>query len=134
MDDTPSDLPPFSLGVAMEGSAVDEVLASRAGSVAVGATVSHFLGWREYAVLDASAATVVNSKIAPPQAYLGVLGTTGLTAYAASTDVAPVRPGDVVFVSAAAGAVGSVAGHLAREVGAATVIGSAGGHSRPRSW
>ncbi|MFI1255154.1 NADP-dependent oxidoreductase [Streptomyces netropsis] len=132
MDDAPSYIPPFSLGVAMEGSAIGEVVASRDASVPVGATVSHFLGWREYAVLDAAAATVVDTSLARPQDYLGALGTTGLTAYAALTRVAPVREGDVVFVSAAAGAVGSVAGQLARKLGASRVIGSAGGPAKTK--
>ncbi|MGW6914742.1 NADP-dependent oxidoreductase [Kitasatospora sp. NPDC054939] len=127
MDDAPSYIPPFELGAALEGSAVGTVVASRSAAVPVGATVSHFLGWREYAVLPAAAATVVDTDLAPAQAYLGALGTTGLTAYAALTEIAPVREGDTVFVSAAAGAVGSVAGQLARRLGAARVIGSAGG-------
>ncbi|MEV8534856.1 NADP-dependent oxidoreductase [Streptomyces sp. NPDC051211] len=132
MDDAPSYIPPFALGTALEGSAVGEVIASRAESVPVGSTVSHFLGWREYAVLDAATATVVDPALAPPAAYLGALGTTGLTAYAALTRTAPVREGDVVFVSAAAGAVGSVAGQLARKLGASRVIGSAGGPEKTK--
>ncbi|MFF3086152.1 NADP-dependent oxidoreductase [Streptomyces nojiriensis] len=132
MDDAPSYIPPFALGTALEGSAIGEVVASRSASIPVGATVSHFLGWREYAVLDAGAATVVDTSIAPPTAYLGALGTTGLTAYAALTRTAPVRKGDVVLVSAAAGAVGSVAGQLARQLGASRVIGSAGGPHKTR--
>ncbi|SEL52272.1 NADP-dependent oxidoreductase [Rhodococcus maanshanensis] len=127
MDAAESYIPPFQLGAAMDGSAVGEVVASRSETIPVGATVTHFLGWREYAVLDAADATVIDTAIAPAQAYLGVLGTTGLTAYAALTEVAPVREGDVVFVSAAAGAVGSVAGQIARKLGAVKVIGSAGG-------
>ncbi|MFI8390323.1 NADP-dependent oxidoreductase [Streptomyces sp. NPDC085540] len=127
MDDAPSYMPPFALGAALEGSAVGEVVASRSASVPVGATVSHFLGWREYAALDAGAATVVDTSIAPPTAYLGALGATGLTAYVALTRTAPVEEGDVVLVSAAAGAVGSIAGQLARQLGASRVIGSAGG-------
>jgi NADPH-dependent curcumin reductase CurA len=127
MDDAPSYIPPFALGAPLEGSAVGEVIASRSDAVTTGATVAHFLGWREYAVLDAVDATVVDPDLAPPQAYLGALGTPGLTAYVALTEIAPVREGDVVFVSAAAGAVGSIAGQVARKLGAATVIGSAGG-------
>lgn len=127
MDDEPSYIPPFVLGAPLEGSAIGEVVASCADHVPVGATVSHFLGWREHAVVDATETTVVDIALAPPQAFLGVLGSTGLTAYAALTDVAPVRPGDVVFVSSAAGAVGSVAGQIARKLGASRVVGSAGG-------
>ncbi|MFI7449268.1 NADP-dependent oxidoreductase [Nonomuraea sp. NPDC049714] len=127
MNDAESYIPPFQLGAPLEGSAVGEVVASRADSVPVGATVVHFLGWREYAIVDAASATIADTALAPAQAYLGALGTTGLTAYAALTEVAPVREGDVVFVSAAAGAVGSVAGQIARKLGAARVIGSAGG-------
>jgi NADPH-dependent curcumin reductase CurA len=127
MDDAESYLPPFRLGEPLDGSAIGEVVASRSAGIPVGASVVHFLGWREYAAVDAAAATVADLTLAPAEAWLGVLGTTGLTAYAALTHVAPVREGDVVFVSAAAGAVGTVAGQLARKLGASRVIGSAGG-------
>jgi NADPH-dependent curcumin reductase CurA len=127
MNDGESYLPPFALGAALNGAAVGEVIASRAESVPVGSTAVHVLGWREHAVLDAADATVVDTRLAPQEAYLGALGTTGLTAYAALTEIAPVKEGDVVFVSAAAGAVGTVAGQLARTLGASKVIGSAGG-------
>ncbi|WP_372405169.1 NADP-dependent oxidoreductase [Streptomyces luteireticuli] len=133
MDDAASYIPPFALDAPLEGSAVGEVVASRADAVPVGATVSHFLGWREYAVLDADRATVVDTRRVPARAHLGVLGTPGLTAYVALTDTAPVKPGDTVYVSAAAGAVGSVAGQIARRLGAATVIGSAGGPVKARA-
>ncbi|MFH9073611.1 NADP-dependent oxidoreductase [Streptomyces alboflavus] len=132
MDDVPSYIPPFELGAPLEGGAVGVVVASGAPDVPVGATVSHFAGWREYAVLDAAAVTVVDTGIAPASAYLGPLGTTGLTAYAALTRTAPVKEGDVVFVSAAAGAVGSVAGQVARALGASRVIGSAGGPAKTK--
>ncbi|WP_063060284.1 NADP-dependent oxidoreductase [Nocardia sienata] len=127
MDDRPSYIPPFRLGEVLEGSALGEVVASRAAGVPVGTIVTHFAGWREHSVIDAATATPVDPTLAAPHHYLGALGTTGLTAYAALTDIAPVRPGDTVFVSAAAGAVGSVAGQLARVLGAGRVIGSAGG-------
>lgn len=127
MDEGESYIPAFEVGQPLEGSAIGEVVASRSERVPVGATVAHFLGWREYAVVDAEAAGVLDPSAASPQAYLGPLGSTGLTAYLALTEFAPVRAGDVVFVSAAAGAVGSVAGQIARRLGAARVIGSAGG-------
>jgi NADPH-dependent curcumin reductase CurA len=132
MDDRPSYIAPFQLGAVLEGSAVGEVVASRSDAVPVGATVSHFLGWREYSVLDALDATVVDTGLAPAQAYLGPLGITGLTAYLAVTTIAQLREGEVVFVSGAAGAVGSVAGQIARLLGASRVIGSAGGAAKGR--
>ncbi|MFG3616840.1 NADP-dependent oxidoreductase [Nocardia sp. NPDC047654] len=130
MDDRPSYIPPFRVGEALEGSALGEVIASAAPDLPVGTTVTHFAGWRDYAVIDAATATPVDTSLAAPQHYLGVLGTTGLTAYAALTNVARVEPGDTVFISAAAGAVGSVAGQIAEKLGAARVIGSAGGAAK----
>lgn len=132
MNDVPSYIAPFQVGAPLEGATVGEVIASESDAVPVGATVWHFLGWRDYTVVDAAAARVVDTALAPPQAYVGVLGTTGLTAYLALTDTAPVADGDVVFVSGAAGAVGSVAGQLARKLGAARLIGSAGGPEKAR--
>jgi NADPH-dependent curcumin reductase CurA len=122
--------PPLPLGEVPEGAAIGDIVAS--DTVPAGRSVVHYQGWREYSVLDAADVTVVDTDLAPPSAYLGVLGTTGLTAYVVVTDVTPVRPGDVVFVSAAAGAVGSVVGQLARKFGAAKVIGSAGGREKAR--
>ncbi|ONM47582.1 NADP-dependent oxidoreductase [Nocardia donostiensis] len=127
MNDQPSYIAPFEVGAALEGSAVGTVIASKSVSIPVGSVVSHFSGWREHAVVDAATATPIDPDLAAPQHYLGALGTTGLTAYAALTDVAPVRPGETVFISAAAGAVGSVAGQIAKALGAGRVIGSAGG-------
>jgi NADPH-dependent curcumin reductase CurA len=125
MNDVPSYVPPFKLDKAMDGGAVGEVIASRAEGVGEGELVVHDRGWREYAVLDASYARRIDPSIAPPSAFLGVLGSTGLTAYVGLLDVAGLREGDVVFVSGAAGAVGSVAGQIAKLRGHA-VIGSAG--------
>ncbi|MEV0586435.1 NADP-dependent oxidoreductase [Nonomuraea sp. NPDC050310] len=132
MDDVPSYVPPFQLGQPMEGGAVGTVVRSEAANVPVGATVLHGYGWRSHALLDAGAARVLDTSLAPPQAYLGVLGMTGLTAYAGLTQVAPVHDGDVVFVSGAAGAVGSLAGQIARRLGASRVVGSAGGPEKAK--
>jgi NADPH-dependent curcumin reductase CurA len=132
MDDVESYMPPFELGRPMDGGAIGVVLASTADGIAVGDYVQHGLGWREFAVLDAHLATVVDAEAAPLSAYLSVLGTTGLTAYAGLLRVAELKEGDTVFVSGAAGAVGSQAGQLARLMGAARVIGSAGSDEKAK--
>ena len=126
MDDRESYVPPFEVGKALEGGAVGEVVASEADGLRPGDMVLHGLGWRSHAVLDARRATKVDPAAAPLGAYLGVLGMPGLTAYAGLLVTAEFRPGDVVFVSSAAGAVGQVVGQLAKRRGAARVIGSAG--------
>jgi NADPH-dependent curcumin reductase CurA len=125
MNDVPSYVPPFSLGEPLDGGAVGEVVASRAEGFAEGDLVLHDRGWREYALLDARRVRRIDADAAPPSAYLGVLGGTGLTAYVGLLDIAGLREGDVVFVSGAAGAVGSIAGQIAKLRGH-TVIGSAG--------
>lgn len=125
MNDMKSYVPPFALGEPLQGGAVGEVLASGDPALAPGQKVLHMLGWREHAILTADQARVLQESGAPLSAYLGVLGMPGLTAYAGLLDVGGWREGDVVFVSAAAGAVGSVAGQIARLRGS-RVIGSAG--------
>jgi NADPH-dependent curcumin reductase CurA len=126
--------PAFPLGEPMAGiMTVGEVLDSRADGFSVGDTVSHASGWRDYAVVQAGkpelggigTLTRLDAGVAPPQAYLGVLGGNGLTAYAGLFHVAGLRDGDVVWVSAAAGAVGSLAAQMAKIRGH-RVIGSAG--------
>ncbi|MGA3563886.1 NADP-dependent oxidoreductase [Melissospora conviva] len=126
MNDVKSYVPPFRLGAPLDGGAVGEVVVSAADGLRPGDLVLHGLGWREYALVDAGSARVIDPALAPVSAYLGVLGMPGLTAYAGLLEVAGMRPGDTVFVSAAAGAVGSLVGQLARLKGAARVIGSAG--------
>jgi NADPH-dependent curcumin reductase CurA len=117
---------PFELGKAMQGGAVGEVVESNAEGIAVGDHVLHFLGWREYAAVDAQHAVKVDPEAAPLSTYLGVLGMTGLTAYAGLLRTAAFKEGDAVFVSGAAGAVGSQVGQIAKLKGASRVIGSAG--------
>ncbi len=99
MNDVKSYSAPFALDAALDGGAVGEVIASRAEGRAVGDTVVHSLGWREYAVVDAAATTLARTDLAPASAFLGALGMTGLTAYAGLLKVAEFKPGDVVFVS-----------------------------------
>ncbi|MFJ9674292.1 NADP-dependent oxidoreductase [Streptomyces sp. NPDC101221] len=117
---------PYELGKVMQGGAVGEVVASNAEGFAVGDHVLHFFGWREYAAVDAKNAVKVDPDAAPLSTYLGVLGMTGLTAYAGLLRTASFKEGDSVFVSGAAGAVGSQVGQIAKLKGASRVIGSAG--------
>jgi NADPH-dependent curcumin reductase CurA len=126
MNDVKSYSAPFALDEALDGGAVGEVIASRSDARKVGDAVVHSLGWRQYAVLDAGATTPARTDLAPASAFLGALGMTGLTAYAGLLKVAEFKRGDVVFVSGAAGAVGSLVGQIAKAMGASRVIGSAG--------
>ncbi|MFJ8598158.1 NADP-dependent oxidoreductase [Streptomyces shenzhenensis] len=123
---------PYRLDAVMLGGAVGEVIASDAAGIAVGDHVLHHLGWREYAAVDAAKAVRVDPGAAPLSAYLGALGMTGLTAYAGLLRTASFKEGDAVFVSGAAGAVGSQVGQLARLKGASRVIGSAGSDEKVR--
>jgi NADPH-dependent curcumin reductase CurA len=135
MNDAKSYVPPFALNQPMDGGAVGvvEAVGDDVTSLEVGDTVLHGLGWRERALLPADRAQKVDPDVATPQSYLGVLGMPGMTAYAGLLDVAAMKEGDVVFVSAAAGAVGSLVGQIARLKGASSVIGSAGG-SEKTQW
>ncbi|PXY35075.1 NADP-dependent oxidoreductase [Prauserella coralliicola] len=132
MSSAKSYAPPYEVGKVMHGGALGEVVESDVDGFAPGDTVLHGLGWRTHAVLEPKHAAKVDPDAAPVTAYLGVLGLTGLTAYAGLFDVAGLREGDTVFVSGAAGAVGSVAGQLAKARGAKRVIGSAGSAEKVR--
>src|SRR4051794_27095675 len=125
MNDVPSYVPPFRLDRPMDGGAVGEVAVADAAGFAPGDVVLHQLGWREHAVLPAEHVRKVDADGLAASAFLGVLGMPGLTAYVGLLDVAGMQEGDTVFVSGAAGAVGSLAGQIARLRGN-TVIGSAG--------
>jgi hypothetical protein len=128
MNDVKSYAPPFALGETMTGGAVGEVVASRAEGYAPGDKVSSMAGWRE--AFTAAPAKVMMMRLpmtsAPPQAFLGVLGMPGLTAYAGFLRVNEPKPGETIFVSGAAGAVGSLVCQIARLKGC-RVVGSAGG-------
>jgi NADPH-dependent curcumin reductase CurA len=127
MNDVRSYTPPYALGEAMSGGAVGHVIESRAEGVAVGDTVQSMLGWRDVAQGPASAfrpAPLIPGL--PLSLHLSVLGVTGLTAWVGLERIARMREGDVVFVSGAAGGVGTMVGQIARLKGASRVIGSAG--------
>jgi NADPH-dependent curcumin reductase CurA len=118
---------PFELHAVMDGGAVGEVVASNSPVLAPGQIVVHNYGWREYVVKPGAQFRAVDASGVPSvSAFLGPLGMPGLTAYVGLLDIAAFQPGDAVFVSGAAGAVGSMVGQLARLRGASRVIGSAG--------
>ena len=126
MNDVKSYVPPFQVGEPLEGGAIGEIVESRAEGYSPGDLVQHMAGWRDEAVLAARTAQKLPQLGAPPQQFLGVLGVTGATAYFGLLDAAAAKEGEVVFVSAAAGAVGSVVVQVAKATGM-TVVGSAGG-------
>jgi NADPH-dependent curcumin reductase CurA len=132
MSDAPSYVSPFELGEPLQGGAVGEVIESKADGITEGALLLHNSGWRSHAVLDPAHVAPVDAGAAPPSAYLGILGMPGLTAYVGLVRIAAFTEGDTVFVSAAAGAVGSTVGRLARLRGARRVVGSAGSAQKVR--
>ena len=126
MNDVQSYTPPFALGKAMDGGAVGEVIASNDPSLKAGDLVQSGLGWREAFNAPASTVQKLDPMGLPPQTFLGAAGMPGLTAYVGLLKIAALKEGDVVFVSGAAGAVGSMVAQIAKAKGH-TVIGSAGG-------
>jgi hypothetical protein len=118
--------PPFALGEAMQGGAVGEVIASNDPSLKVGDLVQSMYGWREAFNAPAAAVQKLDTFGLPPQAFLGVAGMPGMTAWVGLLKIAAMKDGDVVFVSGAAGAVGQIVVQIAKIKGN-TVIGSCGG-------
>jgi NADPH-dependent curcumin reductase CurA len=129
MNDVKSYVPPFQVGEPLEGGAIGEVIESRSEGLKAGDLVQHMSGWRDEAVLPPRAANKLPDLGFPPERYLGVLGVTGVTAYFGLLDAARAKEGDIVFVSAAAGAVGSVVVQVAKAKGM-KVITSAGGDEK----
>ena len=125
MNDARSYVPSFGLGEPMTGGAVGQVVASRDERFPEGSWVSHYLGWRELALSNGGGLMRVDPAVAPISTALGVLGMPGLTAYVGLLDIGRLEAGETVFVSGAAGAVGSAAGQIAKLRGC-KVIGCAG--------
>ena len=125
MNDVRSYVAPFTLGEPMVGGAVGRVELSRNDRYAEGDWVVHGLGWREWALSDGSGMRRIDSAVAPVSSFLGVLGMPGLTAYYGLFELGQPQEGETVFVSGAAGAVGSAAGQMAKIAGC-RVVGSAG--------
>ena len=126
MSESKSYIPPFGLGETMTGGAVGRVVESTSDALPVGSAVLHSYGWRDLAQGPASHFSPLPETELPLSVFLGAAGMTGLTAYAGLKRVAGLKEGDIVFISGAAGAVGSIAGQVARKLGASRVIGSAG--------
>jgi len=126
MNDVKSYVPPFQIGEPMQGGAVGKVVESRSPNFAEGETVFHMLGWREAAAGPADQFNKLPPLGVEDHQWLGNLGLTGGTAYFGLLRAAQAKEGDTVFVSAAAGGVGSAVVQIAKAKGM-TVIGSAGG-------
>ena len=131
MRDTRSYTPPFGLDEPLTGGAVGEVVSSTSDQFAEGDFVLHMFGWREYALAEPRQLTKVDPSLAPLQSFLGVLGMPGMTAYVGLLDIGKPQPGETVFVSGAAGAVGSEVCQIAKIQGC-RVVGSTGSQVKAR--
>ncbi|MDB6174200.1 MAG: 2-alkenal reductase [Chthoniobacteraceae bacterium] len=124
MNEGKSYVPPFELDKALEGGAVGEVVESQTEAFKAGDAVTSSYGWREYFVASPNELHPVCRDVESLSIYLGALGMTGMTAWA-GLNLAEVKAGEIIYISGAAGAVGSMAGQLAKLRGC-RVIGSAG--------
>lgn len=132
MVDRKSYVPPFAIGEALTGGCIGRVVKSNAAGFKEGDHVSSMFGWREGYTASAEGIEKLGELTAPASAYLGVLGMPGMTAYAGLLEVGALKEGETVFVSGAAGAVGSIVGQIAKLRGC-RVLGSAG-NAEKVSW
>lgn len=126
LDDRKSYIPPVQVGEVMRAGSVGEVVDSKIDKFKVGDFVTGWGGVQEYALTDEAMWFKVDPSIAPLSYYIGVLGMPGMTAYFGINEVGAIKEGDVVLVSGAAGAVGSIVGQIAK-IKNCTVVGIAGG-------
>ena len=131
MVDRKSYTPPFQVGEALTGGAIGRVVRSEDPTLPAGEQVESHYGWRDAFVAQAGRLRRLGTLQAPASAYLGVLGMPGMTAYVGLLDVGALQAGETVFVSGAAGAVGSAVGQIAKIKGC-TVVGSAGSSEKVR--
>jgi NADPH-dependent curcumin reductase CurA len=129
MRDIKSYVPSYEVGKVMDGGAVGEVVASNGGKFEEGSWVQGLQGWREHYVSNGDGLFGVDPDLAPVSTSLGVLGMPGLTAWVGVTDIGQAKEGETMFVSGAAGAVGSTAGQIAKLKGL-RVVGSAGSREK----
>ncbi|MFT7651837.1 MAG: NADPH-dependent curcumin reductase CurA [Limisphaerales bacterium] len=134
LNDVKSYVPPVQIGEVMRASSVGQVIESNNPDYAVGDFVSGMFGWQEFAISDGTPGIMGRiGKVpagVPPELTLSALGGTGLTAYFGMLDIGKPQEGDVVVVSGAAGATGSIAGQIAKIKGASKVVGIAGGEKK----
>ncbi len=132
MHDRKSYVPPFQLDQPLDGACVGRVAESKSGQFQVGDFILGRLGWREYFVADGKELLKIDPAVAPIQAYLGTVGMPGLTGYYGLLEIGKPQKGETVFISAAAGAVGSIVCQIAKLKGC-YVVGSAGSDEKV-SW
>ena len=132
MSDMDQYMPPVGIGEVMRGGTLGVVEESRDPAVPVGSVVMPFTGWQDYSIVPGASVTPLpRIPGLPLPAFMSVAGATGLTAYFGLLDIGDPKPGETVVVSAAAGAVGSIVGQIAKLKGA-RAVGIAGGREKCR--
>ena len=131
MNDAPSYVPSFRIGEPIVGGGIARIAESQAEGFRVGSYVMGYLPWQEEMVIETAGLKIVDENLAPLSFYLGILGMPGLTAWFGLMEIGKLQPGETVVISGAAGAVGIVAGQLAKIQGC-HVVGITGGDAKVR--